>query len=159
MALRSGIGFDVHRLVKGRKLLLGGITIPSEKGLEGHSDGDVLVHAIIDSMLGGAGLGDIGRHFPSLDQQYKEIFSMTLLEETVLKVSNNGWRATYLDATIIAQKPTLRPFIADIEKSISELIGLDCAEVNIKAKTTDGLGFTGRGDGIAAICVTTLESI
>ena len=159
MAVRSGIGFDVHKLVQGRTLLLGGITIPFDSGLEGHSDGDVLVHAIIDAMLGGAGLGDIGAHFPSQDPKYKDMFSMRLLEKTGDKLLNNGWRATYLDATIIAQQPPLRPFIADMEKSISKLIGLEYTEVNIKAKTTDGLGFTGRGDGIAAICVTTLESI
>jgi len=159
MAARSGIGFDAHKLVRGRTLLLGGITIPSDSGLEGHSDGDVLVHAIIDAMLGGAGLGDIGAHFPSIDQQYKDIVSMRLLEKTVGKLFNNGWRAIYLDATIIAQQPTLRPFIADMEKSVSEMLGLECTEVNIKAKTTDGLGFTGRGDGIAAMCVATLESI
>ncbi|MCH2320041.1 MAG: 2-C-methyl-D-erythritol 2,4-cyclodiphosphate synthase [SAR202 cluster bacterium] len=159
MAVRSGIGFDTHKLVRDRTLILGGITIPSDSGLDGHSDGDVLVHAIIDAMLGGAGLGDIGLHFPSQDPKYKNILSMRLLEKTVCKLSTNGWRATYLDATIIAQFPPLRPFIADMEKNVSERLGLECTEVNIKAKTTDGLGFTGRGDGIAAICVATLESI
>ena len=157
MATRSGIGFDVHPLVEGRALVLGGATIPFDKGLSGHSDGDVLVHAIVDALLGGAGLGDIGTHFPSTDAQYEGVASTSLLRETVKLLSDAGWRATYVDATILAERPALSPFIGQIVETLAATAGFDRDQLNVKAKTTDGLGFVGRGEGLAALCVATLE--
>jgi 2-C-methyl-D-erythritol 2,4-cyclodiphosphate synthase len=159
VSARSGLGFDVHPLVYGRSLALGGVSIPHDRGLKGHSDGDALVHAVIDAMLGGAGLGDIGRHFPSSDPQYKGVDSMELLSSSNELVTVAGWRVTYVDATIVAQKPSLSPFVKQMERVLSSRLGLDANAVNVKAKTTDGLGFTGRGEGIAAMVVATLESI
>ncbi len=158
MIARSGIGFDVHPLVNGRNLVLGGIDIPFDKGLSGHSDGDVLVHAIIDGLLGGAGLGDIGTHFPSGDPRYKGVSSVVLLDRTVDLLESNGWQPTYVDATIIAQNPVLSPFLDQMKPRLSASLGLDRKLVNLKATTTDGLGFTGRGEGIAALSVATVES-
>ncbi len=159
MSVRSGIGFDVHPLVDGRPLVLGGINVPHDRGLKGHSDGDAVVHAVIDAMLGGAGLGDIGRHFPSSDPQYKGIDSMELLGSADELASAAGWRVTYVDATIIVQKPSLSPFVKQMELALSTRLHLTVDSINVKAKTTDGLGFTGRGEGIAAMVVATLESI
>ena len=157
MTTRTGIGFDVHPLVDGRPLVLGGVSVPFHKGLSGHSDGDVLIHAVIDAILGGAGLGDIGTHFPSSDPQYRGIASTALLVDTVRMVAARGWRASYVDATIIAERPLLGPFISKIQRSLACSIGEGADSVNLKAKTTDGLGFTGRGEGIAALAVATLE--
>ena len=157
MSGRSGIGFDVHPLVDGRPLVLGGVTVPHDRGLSGHSDGDVLTHAVIDSLLGGAGLRDIGAHFPSDDPQYEGVESMSLLRTTGRLLSDHGWRATYVDATILAERPVLRPFVGQIEQSLSASLGVEQDSVNVKAKTTDGLGFTGRGEGIAALSIATLE--
>ena len=156
MSTRSGIGFDVHPLVEGRPLLLGGVDIPFEKGLSGHSDGDVLVHAIIDALLGGAGLGDIGVHFPSSDPRYEGVSSLELLRQTVQLLVGHGWRTTYVDATIMAERPLLRPYISRIQQTIAASLDVGRESVNLKAKTTDGLGFTGRGEGIAALSIATL---
>ena len=158
MTVRSGIGFDVHPLVEKRPLILGGVSIPFSMGLSGHSDGDVLVHAIIDALLGGASLGDIGTHFPSTDPQYEGVASTALLGQTLLLLKSNGWRATYVDATILAERPPLHPFIDQMEQSLAMSLGLDRGSVNLKAKTTNGLGFIGRGEGVAALSIATLEA-
>ena len=160
MTVRSGIGFDVHPLVDGRPLVLGGVTVPHFCGLKGHSDGDTLTHAVIDAALGGAGLGDIGSHFPSSDARYKDVDSMVLLDRIRDLLATSGWRVTYVDATIIAEEPKLSPYRhADGERPCRIHLGLDAKSVNVKAKTTDGLGFTGRREGIAALAVATLESV
>ena len=157
MTNRSGIGIDTHALVDGRPLTLGGISIPFDKGLSGHSDGDVLIHAIIDALLGGAGLGDIGTHFPSSDPQYKDVASTELLQQTLDLLKNSGWRATYVDATILAEQPTLSPFIKQIAQSLATSLNMVAGSVNLKAKSTDGLGFIGRGEGITAMSIAILE--
>jgi len=157
MTSRSGIGFDVHPLIEGRPLILGGVAVPHDRGLDGHSDGDVLAHAVIDAILGGAALGDIGTHFPSSDGRYAGARSLDLLVETVQKAAEAGWRTAYVDATIIAQRPVLSPFVDMIKRELCSSLGLPPTDVNVKATTTDGLGFTGRGEGIAALSVATLE--
>ena len=159
MTVRTGIGFDVHPLVVGRPLVLGGVTIPHFSGLKGHSDGDTLAHAVIDAALGGAGLGDIGTHFPSSEVRYEGVDSMVLLAHTCDLLTSAGWRVTYLDATIIAEEPKLSPYVTRMANNLSVRLGLDVNSVNVKAKTTDGLGFTGRREGIAALAVATLESV
>ena len=159
MTVRTGIGFDVHPLVAGRTLVLGGVTVPHFCGLKGHSDGDTLTHAVIDAALGGAGLGDIGTHFPSSDARYKDVDSMVLLDRTSELIAAAGWRVTYVDATIIAEEPKLSPFVTRMAKNLSVHLGLEVTSVNVKAKTTDGLGFTGRREGIAALAIVTLESV
>ncbi len=159
MTVRTGIGFDVHPLVAGRPLVLGGLTVPHFSGLKGHSDGDTLTHAVIDAALGGAGLGDIGAHFPSSDARYEGVDSMVLLEHTRNLLATSGWRVTYVDATIIAEEPKLSPFVTRMAKNLSVHLGLETSSVNVKAKTTDGLGFIGRREGIAALAVATLESL
>ena len=159
MTVRTGIGFDVHPLVADRPLVLGGVTVPHFSGLKGHSDGDTLTHAVIDAALGGAGLGDIGAHFPSSDARYKDVDSMVLLDRTRDLLAESGWRVTYVDATIIAEEPKLSPFVTRMAKNLSSQLGLEANLVNVKAKTTDGLGFTGRREGIAALAVATLESV
>jgi 2-C-methyl-D-erythritol 2,4-cyclodiphosphate synthase len=156
MSYRTGLGTDVHPLVAGRDLVLGGHTVPFELGLDGHSDGDVLTHAIIDALLGVAALGDIGTHFPSSDPGNAGISSITLLQRTVEKVREAGWMADFVDATIVAQRPTLAPHIGSIKSGLARALALDETQVNVKATTTDGLGFTGRGEGIAALAVATL---
>lgn len=159
MAIRSGIGFDVHPMVEGRPLILGGVLVPFAKGLDGHSDGDVLTHAVIDALLGGGGLGDIGTHFPSSNPKFMGVASTTLLEETVRLVATNGWQPSYVDATVLAENPPLTVFIEQIKHSFSTHLNIDARLINIKAKTTDGLGFLGRGEGIGAMSIVTLESI
>ena len=159
MTVRTGIGFDVHPLVSGRPLILGGVTVPYFSGLKGHSDGDTLAHAVIDAALGAAGLGDIGTHFPSNDASYEGIDSLVLLERTRDLIAASGWRVTYVDATIIAEEPKLSSFVMQIASNLSARLDLDADSVNVKAKTTDGLGFTGRREGIAALAVATLESV
>ncbi len=156
MTYRTGLGTDAHPLVAGRNLVLGGHIVPFELGLAGHSDGDVLVHAVIDALLGAAALGDIGSHFPSSDPGNAGISSITLLQETVNKVCEAGWMATFVDATIIAQRPTLAPHMGRIIAGLAGGLSLDEPQVNVKATTTDGLGFTGRGEGIAALAVVTV---
>ena len=158
MTTRSGLGIDVHPLVEGRLLLLAGVAIPFARGLSGHSDGDVLVHAVIDAILGGAALGDIGTHFPSSDPRYRGVASTLLLERTVELVQGQGWRTVFVDATIIAERPVLHPFIDQIAEGLAASLRVDRRLVNLKAKTTDGLGFIGRGEGVAALAIATLES-
>ena len=157
MTVRTGIGFDVHPLVEGRPLVLGGITVPFDRGLQGHSDGDVLVHAVIDAVLGGAGLGDVGTHFPSDDPRYRGVDSTTLLRRTIGLAEGAGWRATYVDATILAELPRLSPMIERISQNLADTLGVGPESVNLKATTTDGLGFLGRGEGIASLAVATLH--
>lgn len=151
--MRIGFGYDVHRLAAGRKLVLGGVEIPYEKGLEGHSDADVLVHAIMDALLGAAGMGDIGRHFPDSDQAYKGISSLLLLGGVRGKLSDQGYAPQNIDSTIVAQAPRLHGHIEGMRKNLAEVLGLDSSQVNVKATTTEGLGFTGAGEGIAAYAV------
>ncbi|MBI5919864.1 MAG: 2-C-methyl-D-erythritol 2,4-cyclodiphosphate synthase [Nitrosomonadales bacterium] len=154
--MRIGQGFDVHQLVAGRKLIIGGVDIPYEKGLLGHSDADVLLHAICDALLGAAALGDIGRHFADTDAQYKDIDSRILLRDVVRKVENAGFRLVNLDATIIAQAPKMAPHISAMIANIAADLGVAMNAVNVKATTTEKLGYTGRGEGIAAQAVALL---
>jgi 2-C-methyl-D-erythritol 2,4-cyclodiphosphate synthase len=155
--MRIGQGFDVHVLVAGRKLVLGGVEIPYHLGLEGHSDADVLLHAICDALLGAAGLGDIGRHFPDSDAQYAEIDSRMLLRDVARRLAASKLRVVNVDATIIAQAPRMTPHFARMTGNIAADLGVAPAAVNLKATTTEGLGFTGRGEGIAAIAVALIE--
>lgn len=156
-SIRVGQGFDVHALVAGRPLIIGGVTIPYEKGLLGHSDADVLLHAITDALLGAAALGDIGRHFPDTDPQFRGADSRVLLREAVRRVEAAGFRAVNIDCTIIAQAPKMAPHVAAMAANIAADCGLTVEFVNVKAKTTERLGFTGRGEGIAADAVALLE--
>lgn len=158
MKIRTGIGFDVHPLVEGSPLVLGGVNIPFDKGLDGHSDGDVLIHSIIDAILGGAGQGDIGTHFPSEDLQFKGIESTRLLCKSLEIIMEESWRVSYVDATIIVERPILKSFIPQIRHVIAKCLNLEDLEVNVKATTTDGIGFVGRGEGIASMAVVTIES-
>ena len=155
--MRIGQGFDVHALIAGRKLVLGGVEIPYHLGLEGHSDADVLLHAICDALLGAAGLGDIGRHFPDSDAQYAEIDSRMLLRDVARRLAASKLRVVNVDATIIAQAPRMTPHFARMTGNIAADLGVAPAAVNLKATTTEGLGFTGRGEGIAAIAVALIE--
>jgi len=155
--MRIGQGFDVHALVAGRKLVLGGVEIAHHLGLEGHSDADVLLHAICDALLGAAGLGDIGRHFPDSDAQYAEIDSRMLLRDVARKLAASKLRVVNVDATIIAQAPRMTPHFARMTGNIAADLGVAPAAVNLKATTTEGLGFTGRGEGIAAMAVALIE--
>ena len=154
--MRIGQGFDVHQLVEGRKLIIGGVDIPCELGLLGHSDADVLLHAICDALLGAAALGDIGRHFADTDAKFKNIDSRILLRETLRLVSNAGYRVGNVDATIIAQAPKMAPHIPQMISNIAADLGVACNAVNVKATTTEHLGYTGRGEGIAAQAVALL---
>lgn len=154
--MRVGFGYDVHRLVEERKLILGGVEIPYEKGLLGHSDADVLVHALMDAMLGAAGLGDIGRHFPDTDNQYKGIDSMLLLKQVTQLLHENGFYVNNLDVTVVAQRPKLAGFIPQMEANIVAVLGIDTSCVNVKATTTEKLGFEGEGLGISAYAVCTI---
>lgn len=153
--MRVGLGYDVHKLVENRRLILGGVDIPYEKGLLGHSDADVLLHAIMDAMLGAAALGDIGKHFPDTDEAYKGISSMKLLEHTVALIKECGYTVGNIDATIIAQRPKMAPHIEAMRKNVAEAVGVPIENINIKATTEEGLGFTGSGEGIAsqAVCL------
>ena len=153
--MRVGMGYDVHRLVEGRELIIGGVKIPYEKGLLGHSDADVLLHAISDALLGAAALGDIGRHFPDSDPAYKGISSMILLEKVGDLLEEKGFLIENIDATIIAQAPKMRPHIDTMRENIANALHLDIRQVNVKATTEEGLGFTGCGEGISsqAICM------
>ncbi len=155
--MRIGYGYDVHKLVEGRKLIIGGVDIPYEKGLLGHSDADVLLHAVMDSLLGAAALGDIGKHFPDSDDKYKGISSIKLLKEVLALINNNNYCIINLDATIIAQKPKMRPYIDQMRCNIANALEIDIDTVNVKATTEEGLGFTGREEGIAANCVCLIE--
>ncbi len=150
---RIGHGYDVHRLVSGRKLILGGVEIPFEKGLDGHSDADVLIHAICDALLGAAALGDIGNHFPDTDDRFLGVDSKLLLKETVKMLSGQGYRIANIDSTVIAQHPKLSPYIENMAAIIADLCGIDKTGVNVKATTEEHLGFTGNGEGISAHAV------
>lgn len=156
---RSGTGYDVHRLVDDRPLILGGVNIPFNKGLLGHSDADVLIHAIIDALLGAAALGDIGRHFPDIDDSYKDISSMRLLREVNNLLESGGYVIGNIDATIIAEYPKLAPYIWPMRRCIASVLGLNIGQVNVKATTTEGLGFAGRQEGIAAHAVASICKI
>lgn len=153
--MRVGMGYDVHKLVQNRDLILGGVNIPYEKGLLGHSDADVLVHAIMDSLLGAAALGDIGRHFPDTDNSYKGISSLLLLEKVRDILNYNGYEIVNIDATIIAQKPKMAPHITKMVENISSALKIPANSINVKATTEEGLGFTGSGSGIScqSICL------
>ncbi len=151
--IRIGQGFDVHQLVEGRPLIIGGVTIPYEKGLLGHSDADVLLHTIADAALGAIGAGDIGRHFPDTDEAFKDADSAKLLEHVWQLVKEQGYRLGNLDCTIIAQKPKMAPHIEAIQKRIAELLEADVSQINVKASTTEKLGFNGRGEGITSLAV------
>ncbi len=155
---RVGIGFDSHPLVPGRRLVLGGVEIPSDRGLEGHSDGDVLVHAVMDALLGAADLGDKGTHFPSSDPQYRDISSLLLLERVAEMLRDAGWRVSNVDATMLAQTPRLGPFIPEMKARAAAALNLSPSRVSIKATTTDHLGFVGRSEGIAACAVASVMS-
>lgn len=151
--IRIGQGFDVHKFAEGRKLIIGGVEIPYEKGLLGHSDADVLLHAITDAILGALSMKDIGTHFPDNDPKYKNADSAVLLNEVWQKAKEQGYKLINMDCTIIAQKPKMAPFIDAIRKRISGILEADEGQINVKATTTEGLGFTGRGEGIAALAV------
>ena len=157
--MRIGHGYDVHRLVEGRALILGGVKIDYEKGLLGHSDADVLLHAVSDALLGAAGLGDIGRHFPDTDPKYKGADSLMLLREVNLKISEKGYRVGNIDVTMIAQKPKLKDFIPQMEENIAAAVGVTADRVNVKATTEEKLGFTGNGEGMSCHAVCLLEEI
>jgi 2-C-methyl-D-erythritol 2,4-cyclodiphosphate synthase len=155
--MRVGIGYDAHRLVDARPLVLGGVEIPFQEGLEGWSDADVVVHAIIDALLGAAALGDIGTHFPPNDPAYKNVSSIYLLTRTKEMLAHQGWRVGNIDATIVAERPLLRPFVDQMRQNISEALSVSKSQVGIKATTTEGLGFCGEGRGIAAYSVALLS--
>ncbi len=158
MSYRIGIGYDIHRLVEGRKLFIGGIEIPYIKGLLGHSDGDVLIHAVCDALLGAAGQGDIGMHFPDTDPKYLNVCSVELLKAVLELVKNNGFSVNNVDSVIIAQQPVLAPFKKQIQINIAGILKIDAGRVNIKAKTNEGLGELGREEAIASYAAVTLGS-
>lgn len=155
--IRIGTGYDAHPLAAGRKLVLGGVAIPFDKGLEGWSDGDALTHAIIDALLGAAALGDIGQHFPPGRQKYKDISSLVLLGETVAKIAAEGWRVVNIDATVITEEPKLHEHIDAMREKLSKILGIDKGQVSVKASTNNGVGAIGRGEGIAAYAVALIE--
>lgn len=157
--MRIGHGYDVHRLVEGRRLVLGGVEILYEKGLLGHSDADVLLHAIADSLFGAAALGDIGKHFPDSDEKYKDADSLVLLEKVAKILLENGFSVINVDSTVIAQRPKLAPFIDTMRQNIALALGVDVNAVSIKATTEEQLGFTGAGEGISAHAVCLIDSI
>ena len=157
--MRIGTGYDVHRLVDDRKLIIGGVDIPYEKGLLGHSDADVLLHAIMDAILGAAALGDIGKHFPDTDEKYKGADSIMLLKEVARMIDEKNMLVGNIDATIIAQAPKLRPYIDKMREKIADALNIDITQVNVKATTEEKLGFTGEGLGISAQAVCLLETV
>ena len=157
--MRIGMGYDVHRLVEGRKLILGGVEIPYEKGLLGHSDADVLLHAIMDALLGAAALGDIGKHFPDTDERYRGISSIVLLKHVADLLDEHCFVIENIDATVIAQRPKLLPYMEQMKKNIGDVLGLSEDRVNIKETTEEGLGFTGSGEGISAQAVCLLQPL
>ena len=159
MNFRTGIGVDIHPLVAGRDLILGGVSIPHDKGLDGHSDGDALTHAVIDALLGAANLGDIGTRFPSSDERYRGIRSISLLSETARLLAAHRWRAGYVDATIVAERPALRRFIGGMRAEIARGLETDAESVSLKATTADGLGLVGREEGICCMAAATIIKI
>lgn len=156
--MRVGIGYDIHRLIEGRDLIIGGRVIPFKKGLLGHSDADVLVHAICDALLGAAAMGDIGLHFPDTDPKFKGVSSLDLLSAAVDMIRSSGFEIVNIDATVFAEAPKIGPYRDDIGQNLARTLGIDPNRINIKATTTEGLGYVGRGDGMAAMCVVLLES-
>ena len=159
MKLRVGQGYDVHRLCEGRDLIIGGVNIPYSKGLLGHSDADVLVHAVIDALIGAAALGDIGALFPDSDEKYRGACSINLLEETVALLKDKGYVLVNIDSTVVAQAPKLAPYKEERRRKIADAAGIDISDVSVKAKTEEGLGFTGDGSGIAAQAVCLISSL
>jgi 2-C-methyl-D-erythritol 2,4-cyclodiphosphate synthase len=157
--MRIGIGYDIHRFQEGRPLVLGGLTLPGETGLSGHSDADVLLHALIDALLGAAGLGDIGQRYPPDDPAYAGADSRRLLAEVSAAVEGAGYRPDSVDATVIAERPKLGPHLPQMREAIAEAVGLDAARVNVKATTNEGIGAIGRGEGIAAIAVALISEL
>ena len=157
--MRVGIGYDVHPLVPGRRLVLGGIDIPFDKGLSGWSDADVLTHAIIDALLGAAALGDIGSHFPPGEPQYKDISSLALLKRVKAKLAESGWQVGNVDATIVAEQPKLGDFIDGMRQKLSQTLGIALSQVSVKASTSAQLGFIGRGEGIAAYAIALIQGV
>lgn len=157
--MRIGFGYDVHKLVQDRSLILGGVKIPYEKGLLGHSDADVLLHAIMDALLGALALGDLGKHFPDTDKNFKDISSELLLKKVYDLILDKGYKVSNLDSIIIAQKPKMAPYIDSMRKNISTILNISIDDVSVKATTEEGLGFTGTGDGISSHCVCLLEKI
>ena len=157
--MRIGMGYDVHRLVEGRKLILCGVEIPYEKGLLGHSDADVLLHAIMDALLGAAALGDIGKHFPDTDPAYKGISSIRLLEHVADLLEEHQFLIENIDATIIAQRPKMRPYIDTMRENIAKALKIEAGQINVKATTEEGLGFTGSGEGISSQAICMLEKV
>jgi 2-C-methyl-D-erythritol 2,4-cyclodiphosphate synthase len=155
--VRTGIGYDSHRLLSGRPLVLGGVEIPHEQGLEGHSDADVLAHAVIDALLGAAGLGDIGEHFPDTDEAWRDADSLHLLRAIVAMVIARGLEIVNVDCTVVIEAPKLSPYRAQIRERLAESLGLASARVNVKASSGEGVGFVGRGEGVAALAVASLE--
>ena len=158
MSARSGIGYDSHRLEEGRRLILGGVEVPSDRGLAGHSDADALTHAVIDALLGAAGLGDIGQHFPDTDERWRDADSLDLLKEVCTFLEEHGWRVTHVDATVICEVPKLGPHRDAMRTSLAATIGIAAREVNVKFTTNEGMGAVGRGEGIAAMAVATVET-
>jgi 2-C-methyl-D-erythritol 2,4-cyclodiphosphate synthase len=154
----TGIGYDSHRLLAGRRLVIGGVEIPHERGLEGHSDADVLVHAVIDALLGAAGLGDIGEHYPDTEERWREADSIELLQAIVSKVLADGLEIINVDCTLVMEEPKLGPHRAAIRERLARALGLDARRVNVKASTGEGMGFVGRGEGVAALAVASLQS-
>jgi 2-C-methyl-D-erythritol 2,4-cyclodiphosphate synthase len=157
--MRIGHGFDAHRLVEGRKLVLGGVDVPHETGALGHSDADVLAHALSDALLGAAALGDLGGRFPDSDERWKGANSMHLLEHCAREVARAGYRIANIDATVVVQRPKLASFIAQMRENIAQSVGLSLAQVSVKAKTSEGMGYTGDGSGIAAFAVALIENV
>jgi 2-C-methyl-D-erythritol 2,4-cyclodiphosphate synthase len=154
--MTAGIGWDSHRLVAGRPLILGGVTIPHDRGLEGHSDADVLTHAVIDALLGAAALGDIGQHFPDTDERYRDADSMELLRAVVAKLADRGLRVAHVDTTVVMERPKLAEHREAIRASLAAGLGVEPSQVNIKASTGEGMGFVGRGEGVGALAVATV---
>jgi 2-C-methyl-D-erythritol 2,4-cyclodiphosphate synthase len=159
LSTRSGIGYDSHRLVDGRRLVLGGVELDAERGLEGHSDADVLSHAITDALLGAAGLGDIGQHFPDSDERYRDADSLVLLSDALASVRAAGFEIVHVDATVVMERPKLASSREAIRDRLAEVLGVPAANVNIKATTGEGIGFVGRGEGVAALAVATLAQL
>jgi len=157
--MRVGMGYDVHRLVEGRKLIMGGVDIPYEKGLLGHSDADVIIHAIMDALLGAAALGDIGKNFPDNDDRYKGISSIELLKQVGKLIDGNNYIIENIDGTIIAQEPKMSPYIDDMRKNIADALGIDINQVSVKATTEEGLGFTGSCEGISSQAIASISSV
>jgi 2-C-methyl-D-erythritol 2,4-cyclodiphosphate synthase len=157
MTARAGTGYDSHRLAAGRRLVLGGVEVASEYGLVGHSDGDVLTHAAIDALLGAAGLGDIGQHFPDNDERYRDANSLDLLSQVCTFLEDHGWSVSHLDTTVVCEAPKLAPHRDDMRCRLAQAIGLEPRSVNVKFTTNEGMGFVGRGEGMAAFAVATVE--